>query len=34
MKKEAALMKLVVINSPNFLSGILRMIFKINKDEE
>ena len=27
-------MKVVVIKSPKFLSGILRMIFKINKDEE
>lgn len=26
-------MKVVVIKSPKFLSGILRMIFKINKDE-
>ena len=34
MKKEAAQMKVVVIKSPTFLSGILRMIFKINKDEE
>ena len=34
MNKEAAQMKVVVIKSPKFLSGILRMIFKINKDEE
>ncbi len=34
MKKEVAQMKVVVIKSPKFLSGILRMIFKINKDEE
>lgn len=34
MKKEAAQMKVVVIKSPKFLSDILRMIFKINKDEE
>ena len=34
MKKEAAQMQVVVIKSPKFLSGILRMIFKINKDEE
>ncbi|MBS5137145.1 stage V sporulation protein SpoVM [Negativibacillus massiliensis] len=27
-------MKVVVIKSPKFLSGILRMIFKIHKEEE
>ena len=26
-------MKVVVIKSPKFLSGILRMIFKINKED-
>ena len=32
--KEVLFMKVVVIKSPCFLSGILRMIFKIHKSEE
>lgn len=32
-KKEEQLMKVVVIRSPKFLSGILRVIFKIKKEE-
>ena len=32
-RKEAKAMKVVVIKSPKFLSGILRMIFKIHKED-
>lgn len=33
MERMVVFMKVVVIKSPKVLSGILRFIFKINKDE-
>ncbi|MCQ2458817.1 MAG: stage V sporulation protein SpoVM [Ruminococcus sp.] len=33
-RKELVHMKIVVIKSPKFLSGILRMIFGIKKETE
>ncbi|MCR5707167.1 MAG: stage V sporulation protein SpoVM [Ruminococcus sp.] len=33
-QKEGYIVKIVVIKSPRFLSGILRTIFGIKKDEE
>ncbi len=32
--KEGLHMKVVVIRSPKFISGILRVIFRIKKEEE
>lgn len=32
-KLEAITLKVVVIKSPKFLSGILRMVFRIKKEE-
>ncbi|MBQ8349635.1 MAG: stage V sporulation protein SpoVM [Ruminococcus sp.] len=32
--KEELYMKVVVIRSPKFISGILRVIFRIKKEEE
>lgn len=34
IKLEAIALKVVVIKSPRLLSGILRMLFKIKKEEE
>ncbi|WP_366558686.1 stage V sporulation protein SpoVM [Ruminococcus sp.] len=31
---EVILMKVVVVKSPKVISGIMRLIFKIKKDEE
>ena len=33
IKREMCFMKIVVVKVPKFLSGVLRRIFKIDKDE-